>query len=116
MTNAKLREQGIDGTELDACATAGIPQFGGIDVIPAVGHQKRQCGEPVDDFLGGTRTNEALKQFLQDQATGDNGVFALQRIAQRNHLGAPGGGVAAKGQRPNTGIDEQGHYRDRSAL
>jgi hypothetical protein len=42
MTDAKLREKGIDRAELYACAPAAIAQVCGVDMVLPIGNEKRQ--------------------------------------------------------------------------
>ena len=66
MTNAKLREDGVNRADLHAGATTAISQFRCIDVILAIWRQKRQRRESLDDLSTRSRTGESLEQLLQD--------------------------------------------------
>ena len=37
VANAELRQDGIDGADLDPCAATAIAQFSGLDVVFATG-------------------------------------------------------------------------------
>jgi hypothetical protein len=45
VTDAQLSKDSIDRSDLYACPTTVIAQLGGIDVIPPVRCQERQCGK-----------------------------------------------------------------------
>jgi hypothetical protein len=72
--NAKLRKQGIDGTELDSCAAASVAQGGRVDVIIPIGLEERQCCEALNNLGLRLGTKEALQKLLQDQSSGHNDV------------------------------------------
>ena len=116
MTDAELCEQGVDGADLHAGATASIAQFRGIDVILPVWSEERQGREPADDVVARTWAGKPLQQFLQDQPRGDDGFAALKGVAQREHCRGGRNLIATEGERPDAGIDEQCHRRERSAL
>jgi hypothetical protein len=116
MADAKLCQQRIDGAQPHAGAAAAIAQFGGVDMVLPVGVEQRQRGKPFDDVLACARSGETPQQFLQHQPRGDDDLVALQGGAQRLDLRHVAIAVAAQGQRPDTGADEQGHLRERSAL
>ena len=116
VAKAELREKCVYRADLEACTTASIAQFCGIDVVQSIRKEQRYGSKAVDDLLSCTRPREALKQLLQDDTRRDDGVAALERLAQCRYLRCRRGLVAAKRQRPDTGIDEQGQERDRSAL
>jgi len=77
VTDAELREQGIDGADLHPGATAAVSQLRGVDVILPIRCEERQRCEPIDDVFACTRTGEALQQFLQDQPRCHNGFVRL---------------------------------------
>ena len=51
VANAELREQRIDGADLDTGTAAAIARLGRVDVVLAVGRVKGPGAEPVDDVL-----------------------------------------------------------------
>lgn len=59
--NAKLREHGVNRTDLDTCTTATIPQFRGLYMILAIRRQNRQRREPVNDLVAHSRPGETLQ-------------------------------------------------------
>ena len=116
VTDAQLREQGIDGTYLHTGTAAAISQFSSVDVILPVRGEERQGREPADDVVARTWAGKPLQQFLQDQPRGDDGFVAFKGVAQREHFRGGGNLIATEGERPDAGIDEQRHLRERSAL
>ena len=81
VTNAELREQGVDGADLHTRATAAIAQFRGVDVILPVRSEERQGREPVDEVFARTRAGKPLQQFLQDEPRGHDGFAAFKGVA-----------------------------------
>ena len=116
MANAELRQNGIDRAKLQTGATTAISEFRRIDVILAVGRQKWQDCESVDDVFARPRAGKSLQQFLQDQPGGQDSIATFEGIAQRRYLRGRRDLVASKGKRPHAGIDEQAHRRVRSTL
>jgi len=60
VTNAQLREKGVDCADLYARASTAVSQIRGVYVIPPIGRQKRQCFEALDDVLPRPRTCKPL--------------------------------------------------------
>ena len=85
MPDAKLGEQGVDGADLHAGATAAIAQIRGVDVILPVRCDERQRREPLDDVFARTRAGESLQQFLQDQSRSHDDFTDLKGAAKRAH-------------------------------
>ncbi len=116
MPEAKLRQERIDRSDLDACAPAVIAQSGGFDVIRSIRNEERDRGEAIQDLRPGFRAQEALQKLLENDARGENQLAGLDRPDKCLHFTHRRRGLAPKGERPNTGIDEQAHLRLRSAL
>jgi len=116
MTHAQLGEEGIDGANLHAGATAAVSQSRGVDVILPIWGDERQCRELLDYRVTRSRARESLQQFLQDEPGGQDHLVALQGVAQELDVRSTGVRVAPQGKRPDAGVDEQAHLRVRSAL
>ena len=116
VTNAELGNHGVNGAYLQPSPTTSIAQICSIDVILPVRGQERQGAKPVNDVLTCPRAGKSLQQFLQDETADHDGFAAFESVAQHVHLGSSGSLVAAECERPDAGIDEQGHRRERSAL
>lgn len=72
MTNAQLRQQSIDCSNLNTLATAGIPQFGGMNMVVPVWNQQWQCCKVLDDLFVCFWFRETLQEFLQHQPGTEN--------------------------------------------
>jgi hypothetical protein len=116
MPDAKLRQQGIDRTDLDTASPASVSQCGRVDVIAAVRGQERQSGEPRNDLFARSWAGKALQQFLKYQAGRQNRLTSADRLAQCGYFRERRRHVTSESQRPNAGIDEQAQSRLRSAL
>lgn len=113
---AKLGKKRIDRAHLDPGSTASVAQLGSLDVILPVRSDEGQCGKSLENVSARTRAGETLKQLLQDKAGCHDDFLALEGIAQFTDLRDRGPLVPSEGERPDAGIDEQRHRRDRSAL
>jgi hypothetical protein len=82
VTHAELRNDGVNGADLQPGATASIAQVCGVDVILPVRRQKRQGGESVNDVFARTRAGKSLQQFLQDGTCDHDGSAAVEGVAQ----------------------------------
>ena len=107
MPDAQLREQRVDGAELDAGPTAEVAQFRGPDVVLPVGLKQRKGGEPLDDLLLGLGSREALQQLLENQARGDDDIRTEEGFPEPLHFRAAGVDeqriqVDVAGTRPST--------------
>ncbi len=80
MSPTQLNKQGIDGADLNPSAPADIAQLGGCDVVLPIRRDKGQGLKALDDGLRRTRAAEALKQFLQDQSSGEDSSSASQSL------------------------------------
>lgn len=116
MANAKLGKKRIDRAHLDPGSTASIAQLGSLDVILPVRPDEGQCGKTLENVSARTRAGETLKQLLQDKTCCHDDFLALEGIAQFADLRDRRPLVPSEGERPDAGIDEQRHRRDRSAL
>ena len=116
MPNAELRQDRIDGANLDSRAATAIAKLGGLDMVLAVWRKQRQGAEALDDLTAVARPGKALEQLLQHQASGDHRVAAFESAPQGADLRQGSCCVAPKGERPGTCIYEQRHLRERSFL
>jgi hypothetical protein len=117
MPDAELDEKSVDRSDLDAGPPARIANTCCSDVIVPVGPYEWKGREPLDDLCLRLRASETLQQFLQHKPCSDDYVIALQRVFESLNLGLGCLGIASKSQRPDTGIDQDRHFRrERSAL
>jgi len=68
MSDAELREERIDRSDLKAAAAALAAKVRSGDVVVALWHDERQRGEPIDDLRSRLRVAEALEKFLKNQS------------------------------------------------
>ncbi len=116
VTNAKLSDQGVDRSKLDTGTSTPVMQLSGVDVILPIACKHGQGRKAVDDLLVRAGTRKSLQQLLQDDAIRHDDLASHKRLAQPLHFRPGWDVVAAKCQRPDTGIDEKGHRRLRSTL
>jgi hypothetical protein len=114
--DAELRDQGIDGSNLYTGPATCVSHACRSHMVFAVGLNQCQRSELLDDLFAGLGTREALKKFLQHQTGRDNNVCASKRVLQRLYLGLFNLNVASEGKRPDARIDQERHFRERSAL
>ena len=101
---------------MNSTAAAAITNSRGVEVVLAVGRKQGQGTEPGNDILMGPCTGETLQQLLQDQASRYHTLHAGEGFTQRLDLRRRRVPVASQRQRPDTGIDQKGHRRERSLL
>ena len=116
VADAQLGQERIDGPDLQAPPAAGVPQMGGVDVIPPIGDQERKVAEAFDDPISGSGAAEPLEQLLEDEPRGEDRLSGFQRPREFRHLRSRIRYVASQGERPDAGIDEEAQSRDLSDL
>ncbi len=116
MPNAELRQQRVNCADLDSPTTAVVAKFRGFDVIAPIGDEKSQRTEVFENRFAVLRSGEALEQFLQHKARGENRFSRFKGITESAYLGVGRWTVASERERPYTCVDEQAQSRFRSAL
>ncbi len=117
MPDAKLREQRINGADLDTGLAAGIAQDRSTDVVVPIGLQQGQGSKTLDDPGVRLGARETLQQLLNNQSGRDDNIRTEQGILEMADLRFDSIRIAAKSQRPNAGVNQKGHQqRDRPAL
>lgn len=86
MPAAKLNEKGVDRADLNAAPATSVADLGRFDVVLPVGLEERERRHSLQELGARLRPAETLKQFLQDQAGGEDLIRPQQRMAQRQHL------------------------------
>lgn len=114
MPQTKLRQQRVDGADLNAVTTTAVSETGGIDVVVAVSGEQRQGRKAIDDQLPRTRSRKALQKLLQDE-TREQRLFRFYNADQFACFNRRGG-AAAERERPDARIDKKAQPRLRSAL
>jgi hypothetical protein len=66
VAEAKLREQRINGSDLEACAVATVPQVRSFDVVRAIRNYERNSVESIQDLCPSFWARKALQQLLED--------------------------------------------------
>ncbi|HEY2093371.1 MAG TPA: hypothetical protein VGJ81_15940 [Thermoanaerobaculia bacterium] len=116
VSDAKLREERIDRSDLESAAAAFIAKVRGGDVVLALRHDERQRGEPLEDLCSRLRAAESLEKFLEDQAGRENRSLALKCVGQEVNARIAVLPIAAQRKRPDTRVNEDFQRRDRAAL
>ena len=116
VSNAKLRVEHVDGSCLHAFASARISELSCGYVVFPIRYDQGEGGEVSHNGLPSRRARESLKKLLEDQARGENRLACLKGLFKPTNLGTRRWGISAQGQRPDAGVDEGAHWRERSAL
>jgi len=72
MPAAQLNEQRVDGSYLYAATAAGVPDFGGFDVIFPIRLKECQRRQALNKLRSGLRARESLQKLLQHQPGGED--------------------------------------------
>ena len=70
VAQTELRQERVDGADLNAAAPAFVSQFGCVHVVSPVRNQERQRREPIEDLHTVPRSGEALQKLLQNKTGG----------------------------------------------
>ena len=117
MPDAKLREQRINGADLDTGLAAGITQGCSTDLVVPIGLKQGQSSKTFDDLRLRLGARKALQQLLKNQAGRDDDLRTEQGLLELVDLWFGSVRITAKSQRPDAGVNQKGHQRrDRSAL
>ena len=116
VAEAQLGQQGVDRSDLDAASAAVVAERGGLDVILDLRRENGEQRELLHDPPRGGRPLETLEQFLEHDPGRDDDVAPLEALGEEQAPRARRGGCAAERQRPDAGVDEDVHERERSAL
>ena len=114
--DADLRNDGVNRADLDSRLPTAVPQVRRSNMILAIRLYQRKRREAGDDLGPGLRGNEALKQFLEYHSSGHDDIRSGKRILQSRNLRLSRRCIAPESQRPDAGVDEQRHLRERSRL
>lgn len=106
VANAELGQDGVNGSDLDACAPTGVADVRCCYVVVSVGLNQRQRSEALDDLGLCLRSREALKKLLQDEASCDDDLVTLKGVFERLNRWLSRFNVTPKRKRPNACIDE----------
>ena len=106
VAQTELREQRVDGADLNAASPAGVSQLGRLDMVAPVRNQQRQCGEAIEDLRAIPRSGEALQKLLKDEPGRHEFLARFYCTDQLASFVGRCGRVAPECQRPDAGIDE----------
>jgi hypothetical protein len=111
VTDAKLRQQCVDRTDLNAAPATSVSQLGGVDVVLPCRHQKRQCREAIEDPLGRSGPAEPCRSSCRTKPVVSSASPAsIARINSRTS------GAEEGASQRNASDDEQAQLRERPAL
>jgi hypothetical protein len=113
---AQLGQQRVNGSDLHAIAAAVVPQSRSANVIVAIRHQQRHGGKAIENLIARLWAGEALEQFLKHEACSKQHLTGFDGADQCSDFVLRAGLVTSKRKGPNARIDEQAHFRARSAL
>ncbi len=116
MLDTETGKEGVDRSKLDSRSSALIPNLSRFDMRATIRSQQGNRAEAIQDSLAITWTSEALKQFLQHQSGGEDSFPAEQRLLESADLVRRFLSITPQSKRPNTGVHEEAHCRERSAL
>ncbi len=94
--NAKLRQQGVDRSDLDTAAATFVAQLRGVDMVAPIRNQQRQGGKSIHNSLAIPRSGKALQKLLQHQAGRENCLAGFEGPHQPVHLGRRGRRIASQ--------------------
>ena len=116
MPDAKLRNQSVDRSDLHTRSATHVSHTRRCHMVFAIRLKQSQRRKPLHDLFACLGSSKALKKFLQDKTSRHDNVGARKRIFQRLHLGCFNFNVTSEGQRPDARINQERHFRERSAL
>lgn len=116
VAHTEFRYERINCTDLDSGASARVAQRCSLDVVVPVRNQKRHSGKALENLCTCLRSGEALQQLLENESGSENSFASGKGLSQSGNMRACLRRVPPKRQRPHTGVDEQAHLRERSAL
>lgn len=72
VAQTQLGKQCVNGADLDPCLTTCVAQGCRINMVFAIWLEQRQGGKAFDDLGLRLGAREALQEFLENQARGDD--------------------------------------------
>ena len=114
--DAESGKERIDRTNLEAAAATVVAKVRCGGVIFALRHDQRQRSKSFEDLPSRFRAAESLKDFLENQASGEDRSFVPKSVGQEVYAGMSHTLVTAHGKRPDAGINEELQSRDRALL
>ena len=87
VAQAELRQDRVDGSNLEPGPPAPIAQLRRFDVVLAIRRQQWKRCEAFDDLLACTRSGEPLQEILQHQARRHDSLTAFKSSLEHVDLG-----------------------------
>ena len=116
MPDTQLSNESIDCSQLDTALPTGVSQVSRRNMVFSVWLDQCERGEARDDLGPGPWRDETLQQFLKDDSRGDYDFRTCKSVFQRGDFWFNARHIPPQSQRPDAGVNEQRHFRDRSAL
>lgn len=116
MPDAKLRNQSVDCSDLYTRSATHVSHTCRCRMVFAIRLKQSQRSKSLYDLFACLGSCKALKKFLQYKTSRHNDVGASKRILQRLHLGFFNFNFTPEGKRPDARINQERHFRERSAL
>ena len=116
ISDANLSKHRIDRSDLHARSSAQIAKLRRGDVVFTVWLNQWQTCEALDDLVSGLRPHHALKQLLENQARRHHHIGTHQGVFEGSNFRRVTFYVTAQSERPNAGVDQKSHDRERSDL
>jgi hypothetical protein len=98
---AKLNQHCVNSSDLYTVPPTSVANFGGFDVVVAIGLQECQRSKPLEQLAACLGPGEALQQFLQDQTCGEHLIRSFKSSSKYFYSLSRGFSVAAKRERPD---------------
>jgi hypothetical protein len=114
--DTELCDERVDSANLHTRSAALVPEVRCSNVVFAVWLNQCERREPLDNLFACLGAREALQDFLQDEACGYDCICSGQSILERLDLMYFNLGIAPEGERPGARVNQERHFRERSAL
>ena len=85
--DAKLGNQRIDCSNLNACATTRVAERCSLDVVISVRNQERYGGKPLENLGACLGPSETLQQLLENQSGREDGLPGAKGVGEGGNLG-----------------------------
>jgi hypothetical protein len=116
MSNAQLRQKGIDRSDLHTLPAASVPQTRRLNMIVPIRHHQGYRGEPVKNLIPGLRAGEPLQKLLQNETCRNDGFAISYSFDQSSDFACRRRRIAPERERPNACVHKKRQARVRSAL
>ena len=111
MSQAKLREESVNRSNLYPGPATTISQVSRLHVILAIGHKERHCGKSFQNLRASFWTSETLQDFLENKACRYDRLGRFDCAREHLPFFQLRRRIASERKRPNAGIDEKAQAR-----